>query len=116
MDHGDGLITCDNAGELDVTVLGHSPGLECGLEQRLGLLCELSNDGAEGAPGKAKSRSEQASPQNTSARHVQGSVNLSTSIRHPVVMASAPGQVFLQGSLGLLAGGAGMAPRGRMEC
>lgn len=55
MDLGDGLITCDNAGEPDVAVLGHSPGLECGLEQRLGLLCELSNDGAEGAPGKAKS-------------------------------------------------------------
>lgn len=28
VDHTDGLITCDDAGEPDVAVLGHSPGLE----------------------------------------------------------------------------------------
>ena len=32
MDHTDGLITCDDAGESNVAVLGHSPGLERGLE------------------------------------------------------------------------------------
>lgn len=32
VDHTDGFVTCDDAGELDVTVLRHSPGLECGLE------------------------------------------------------------------------------------
>lgn len=32
MNHRDGLITCDDAGEPDVAVLGHSPGLERGLE------------------------------------------------------------------------------------
>ena len=35
----DGHITCDDAGEPDVTVLGHSLGLERGLKQWLGLLC-----------------------------------------------------------------------------
>lgn len=35
----DGLITCDDAGEPDVAVLGHSLGLESGLEYWLGLLC-----------------------------------------------------------------------------
>ena len=31
-DHTDSLITCDDAGESDVAVLRHSPGLECGLK------------------------------------------------------------------------------------
>lgn len=35
----DDLITCDDAGETDVAVLGHSLGLECGLEYWLGLFC-----------------------------------------------------------------------------
>lgn len=50
------FITCDNASEPDITVFGYSPGLERGLKEWLGLLCELSNDGAEGAPrGEKKS-------------------------------------------------------------
>lgn len=32
VDHTEGFITCDDAGEPGVAVLGHSPGLERGLK------------------------------------------------------------------------------------
>lgn len=63
--------------------------------------------------GKAKNYSEQPSPQIPQPGVVQGSLNLTMSICHPEAMVPAPRQVFLQGSLGLLARlGAGMVPKG----
>ena len=67
--------------------------------------------------GKAKNYSEQPfSRLHCVMPHpgvAQGSLNLTMSIRHLVAMAPAPGQVFPQESLGLLARlGAGKLPRG----
>lgn len=96
----DGHVTCDDAGEPDVAVLGHSLGLECGLEYWLGLLCELSNDGAEGAPRKGKGLFRAASPQYATAwcspRQLRSYHFHASSWGHGRHLTK-----FLQGSLGL---------------